>query len=244
MKTTESDYVGKSFGQLTVIRRVDSKVREAKWFCLCSCGGNTIVASSKIKRGHPSNFVDLTGCKYGALTIFKRIENDSRNRAQWLVGCDCGNEITLTSGQVKNQKNCRQCYSGVLHTDSDRKCYKCGHWKLLNQFPLNKKSKSGRHSYCYVCFKEYRRQWVRKHFYGLSEEDFNKAFEESNGACGMCGRHEDLVIDHCHRTGKFRGLICRLCNGILGRFKDNTDLLQRAIEYLNKHIDESVLRSA
>ena len=39
-----SDYVGKVFGQLTIIRKVESKVREAKWFCLCSCGANTIVA--------------------------------------------------------------------------------------------------------------------------------------------------------------------------------------------------------
>ena len=49
--TDYSDFIGKKFGDLTIIRRSESKVREPKWFCLCVCGRNTIVASSKLKQG-------------------------------------------------------------------------------------------------------------------------------------------------------------------------------------------------
>ena len=44
-----------------------------------------------------------------------------------------------------------------------------------------------------------------------------------------------LVVDHCHKTGKIRGLICDSCNVGLGRFKDNIDNLKNAIKYLEKN---------
>ena len=44
-----------------------------------------------------------------------------------------------------------------------------------------------------------------------------------------------LSIDHCHNTKKIRGLLCHYCNMALGLFKDNTDIMQKAIEYLKTH---------
>jgi hypothetical protein len=58
------------------------------------------------------------------------------------------------------------------------------------------------------------------------------------GACEICGatQEERLNVDHDHTTGRFRGLLCRDCNLGLGRFKDNSDLLRKAIDYLNAAI--------
>lgn len=79
--------------------------------------------------------------------------------------------------------------------------------------------------------------------YGLDETDFDRMFDEQGGKCKICGTEilkvgssSEIVkiacIDHCHETGKVRGLLCRPCNTGLGNFKDNTSYLLGAIKYL------------
>ena len=58
--------------------------------------------------------------------------------------------------------------------------------------------------------------------------------------CQICGRHKSefnkgLAIDHCHKTGTIRGLLCYICNTSLGRFNDNIKSLENAILYLKKY---------
>jgi hypothetical protein len=67
---------------------------------------------------------------------------------------------------------------------------------------------------------------------------------EQDRLCAICGSREnrkingkyatELSIDHCHRTGKVRGLLCHCCNLALGLFKDNPALLEKAASYLMK----------
>lgn len=80
-----------------------------------------------------------------------------------------------------------------------------------------------------------------KRLYNISLEEYNSLLKLQNYLCVICQQPEtrkykdkiqDLVIDHCHKTGKFRGLLCDACNNGLGRFKDNIFNLERAIEYL------------
>ena len=63
-------------------------------------------------------------------------------------------------------------------------------------------------------------------------------YAEQNGRCGICKRHERevlmLVVDHCHKTGLVRGLLCGRCNVMLGMAGDLVDNLQAGIEYLLK----------
>lgn len=75
--------------------------------------------------------------------------------------------------------------------------------------------------------------------YGITEEDYDKMFKEQQGCCAICKLHQkdysrNLHIDHCHTTGKVRGLLCNSCNLGLGMFKDSIDLMNTAIKYLNK----------
>ncbi len=107
--------------------------------------------------------------------------------------------------------------------------------------------------------KAYLRQWARedrkrnpdkykdislKRQYGISLDDFNKMSEEQQGKCAICRKKEtaldprtkqprELAVDHCHNKGHIRGLLCSKCNIGLGAFKDSTELLQTAIDYLN-----------
>ena len=77
--------------------------------------------------------------------------------------------------------------------------------------------------------------------YGIEISDFNDLMAIQGGACAICG-HSDTskpnffpVVDHCHTTGKVRGLLCMGCNQGLGKFKDSADRLFSAIAYLSKH---------
>lgn len=75
--------------------------------------------------------------------------------------------------------------------------------------------------------------------YGINFEDYDRMFIEQNGCCAICGKHQtkekkSLHVDHNHKTGKIRGLLCQKCNHGVGLFNDNLDLLKKAIEYLDK----------
>ena len=75
--------------------------------------------------------------------------------------------------------------------------------------------------------------------YGITVDDYNSMFEEQQGCCAICSTHQSaltrsLAVDHCHETGKVRGLLCISCNVGLGHFKDSLINLNMAISYLNK----------
>ena len=81
-----------------------------------------------------------------------------------------------------------------------------------------------------------RDQYYKK-TYNISLEDYNNLLESQNYTCKICKKEEKhtnkaLAVDHCHSTGKVRGLLCFDCNTALGKFKDSTELLYEAINYL------------
>jgi hypothetical protein len=80
--------------------------------------------------------------------------------------------------------------------------------------------------------------------YGISPLDYADMLLKQGGVCAVCKLSEtckdkrsnkvrDLAVDHCHTTGRVRGLLCSRCNKALGGFKDNAELLASAIGYLN-----------
>jgi hypothetical protein len=78
--------------------------------------------------------------------------------------------------------------------------------------------------------------------YGLTFEQYEQLLKDQNNNCALCGKPfstdtRSTHVDHCHRTNKVRGVVHRACNVILGYSMENIDILQRAIEYLKKHID-------
>lgn len=80
--------------------------------------------------------------------------------------------------------------------------------------------------------------------YGLTLEDQERMLREQNYKCAICGQEiflqgssQKLIahVDHDHKTGKVRGLLCKECNIGLGKFMDNTEYLLRAVSYLKKN---------
>ena len=73
-----------------------------------------------------------------------------------------------------------------------------------------------------------------KRSYGLTTEDLERMTAEQGGRCASCGDVKALHVDHCHRSGKVRGLLCSLCNVGIGFFRDDPERLKAAIAYLNR----------
>ena len=124
------------------------------------------------------------------------------------------------------------------------------------EFELDKFSKGQgkykRHNACKVCDaarrrkeqallskdekeKRAKRQRIReyKRVYNLPDELAKQLANNREGLCKLCNENKLLVVDHCHKTGIVRGLICSHCNSVLGYAKDNIQTLKNAIDYLD-----------
>lgn len=89
-----------------------------------------------------------------------------------------------------------------------------------------------------ACRRYSQKTWLTKH--RLTEELYQKMSSEQKDCCAICAAHKDNVsrglhIDHDHKTGKVRGLLCMNCNTAIGKFRDDTLLLERALDYVKRH---------
>ena len=91
---------------------------------------------------------------------------------------------------------------------------------------------------CKRCKSDYQREYLRKKKYDVGPEEFAAVFHGQGGMCAICGVESAnalgyaLHVDHDHRTGQVRGLLCQNCNVALGHFKDDPNILIAAIKYL------------
>jgi hypothetical protein len=80
------------------------------------------------------------------------------------------------------------------------------------------------------------RHYHLKRRYGISEADVAAMIEAQGGVCGICeGPLDRPHVDHDHKTGKVRGILCFNCNAGLGKFQDDIEIVSLAMEYLLKH---------
>lgn len=92
----------------------------------------------------------------------------------------------------------------------------------------------------------YRRRHLRL-TWGITLEEYNRMLKEQKGACKIClkpetkvinrkdGKPHNLAVDHCHKTNVIRGLLCASCNTAIGHLRDDPIILQRIIDYLDRH---------
>jgi len=84
--------------------------------------------------------------------------------------------------------------------------------------------------------RELSRWYIIKWKYGITREDFMAIKSAQDNKCAICRKEPTLLhVDHCHKTKKIRGLLCRNCNTSIGKFQDSPLILQNAIDYLVRH---------
>lgn len=124
----------------------------------------------------------------------------------------------------------------------ERICTTCKVIKPVSEFHRNYSGKYGVTQKCKECTNLFQKQYRTKHHlryyaskYNSTEEIVQNTLNKT--VCAICGcapkLHKRHSIDHCHISGKIRGLLCDECNTGLGKFKDNQILLKKAIDYLN-----------
>ena len=132
-------------------------------------------------------------------------------------------------------------------------CSKCDIEKPLTAFSARKERPNGAgvRSKCKECGNKisqahrdkkpgYTRERNLKTLYGITHNDYLKMLEAQNGRCAICGTDTPggkgaFHVDHCHSSGKVRGLLCGNCNRGIGYLKDSISNLSSAILYLSNH---------
>jgi hypothetical protein len=137
-------------------------------------------------------------------------------------------------------------------------CKKCGKYYPLEEMEKCKKSRErggdGRRHTCMPCKRKrhYKSKdknplaqklrqrkshlWQR---YKITLADYDRMLSEQDNKCGICGKDytingRNLDVDHCHLTGKVRGLLCNPCNSAMGKVKDNPEILRTMYKWLTQ----------
>jgi len=160
---------------------------------------------------------DKSGSRYGMLTLVTMLNEQSRNGSyKYITQCDCGESKAIFFNQMA-RGNTKSCGCLQRRTGTESPAYKHGRSQT----------------------KEYDLELHMKRAYGLGFKEYEQMLFNQNGVCAICSgeppknQHKTrLNIDHCHTTGKIRGLLCDACNRAIGLLKDSPDLLNKAISYL------------
>ena len=143
-----------------------------------------------------------------------------------------------------------------------KSCSKCAKAQPASAFPW-RKDRQNRRAVCKQCVKSAQRAWRKarpdyekiryqqtktetreRHLlrkYGIGLAQYQRLLRHQNNVCAICAGKESaqfknvLHVDHCHASGKVRGLLCNGCNRMLGYAKDEPKTLRRAAAYLNFH---------
>jgi Recombination endonuclease VII len=181
-------------------------------------------------------------------------------KTQSLYECkQCKTRYNKINAEMKNHKEdsvCNDCYQldrkeKALNA-KERTCKRCEKTKPIEDYYFKNKEKTHKSNICKECkikennvrthttSKERRAKWRRVSHaksYGLTLEEMNAYFIDAR--CGICTHEGDdknrIVLDHCHATGKIRGVLCDHCNKALGLFFDDIERLERAIQWLKSN---------
>lgn len=167
-------------------------------------------------------------------------------------------------GRVRRQRKCKICikrfdslesaYSAdTLHekrreaskTISEKRCSGCGF--ILSVTAFAKKDADLYASRCRTCQNARRAETqleANLQKFGLSMLQYESLLDSQQRKCGICGLENQnhshgesrspLVFDHCHKTGRFRGLICTRCNRAMGMLRDDAEIVEKALNYLRR----------
>ena len=111
-------------------------------------------------------------------------------------------------------------------------CRTCGEVKPHSDWHRNATASDGLSTRCKSCRAVQGRQDHLKRQYGITEAERDELIASQGGVCCICLSAVPEHVDHCHKTGRVRGVLCFSCNAALGQFKDRPDAIRRAAAYV------------
>jgi len=196
-----------------------------KKLCACGCGKDT---QSTYARGHnnigksksPEHRENLSKARQGL-----RVSEEGR------LSISKAQKKRFSRAEEREKASQRQSNRDYSKELRELICYSCGRSFM---------GKTSRTRFCSTeCYephavkKQYERHLVNK--YGISYQEYEELYNKQNSCCGICGESipdKKLCVDHNHKTGEVRGLLCFTCNVGLGNFKDSSDIIMKAYNYL------------
>ncbi len=145
----------------------------------------------------------------------KEFGKDNKNQDGYLYTCKCCRAIVRKKNIQKDPNFYKKEYKRVKY-----------YFKIYFQKPEQKRKTRNRRL---------------KRDFNITIEEYEKMVIEHDNLCSICKQPEtskknkNLCVDHCHKTGKIRGLLCNNCNRCLGLLNDNVDILRNALFYLEKN---------
>jgi hypothetical protein len=131
-----------------------------------------------------------------------------------------------------------------FNLNGEKTCSTCGITKVSTDFSLHSSSYDGLQPTCRTCQNISHRNYYLKAKFGITEAEYNSILESQNGLCAICGQPETrkkfgkptkLAVDHNHKTGAIRQLLCSRCNVVIGKIEENPILCDKIKDYLLKH---------
>jgi len=233
-RARRQNLIGKRFGRLVVVESVEQETSYV-WRCVCDCGNEITAKTADLNRGHvsscgclrfdrirESSFNDLSGQKFGRLTV---LQLHSRDRiAKWLCECACGC-LTVVSGCALVTGNTKSCG--------------CGSREALER---------GRYKHGKSHTKEMKAFWARARRERKQDQDYvwtpemEDLLRATFTSCVICGSEDRLAVDHVYPLSKGHGLkpgnaviLCKGCNSKKSR---------KLPKELDKEAQEKILSSA
>ncbi|WP_327251906.1 endonuclease VII domain-containing protein [Streptomyces sp. NBC_01244] len=170
----------------------------------------------------------------------------------------CGEERPRAAFGIKRsnmdglQKHCRDCAprghlkalsaeAGMVRRrvevpEGHKLCTRCGEVKPHSGFHRNSSAPDGRNARCKTCRAVEGRAGHLRRKYGITEGERDQMIADQGGLCCICLRAPAVHVDHCHKTGRVRGVLCFNCNTGVGLLQDDPDHARRAVEYLEGNL--------
>ena len=147
----------------------------------------------------------------------------------------------------------------LLDAQGRKQCAKCEQFKDLLDFSPTRGKAFGVNSWCKACIAQLKNEHYTlekaraEHLwrvYGLTTEEYEQMLLDQNGLCACCGQPEKrragrkkrseniplLHVDHCHTTGRIRGLLCSACNTALGLLEEDPQRIMALLHYVEERV--------
>ncbi len=137
--------------------------------------------------------------------------------------------------QERQKAKGRNVRPRVPAPEGHKYCRRCGEVKPHSAWDRNKTASDGLSTRCKTCRAAEGRAGHLKRSYGMTEAQRDEMIAAQGGLCLICLKAPAVHVDHCHATGKVRGVLCFNCNLAIGKLGEDPDTLRRAISYLEGH---------
>ena len=150
---------------------------------------------------------------------------------------DLGFSVPYIQKELETKSSLTPIYKFIQSVRPQRAKFH-GSRKITCEACLQEVVVSGSRKFCETCVPD--KIWLQRYrLYGITKPEFEEAWEKQSGLCDMCEcvlplDFSKIHVDHCHKTGYVRGLLCNTCNVALG-YIENDKILANAIRYIERH---------